>query len=57
MTLPHTPAPSESTTRLGVLEAGLLAVIGLLGLLITGGAVVAAVASLVLGGTALELPE
>ncbi len=57
MTQPHTPAPSESTTRLGLLEAGLLAVLGLLGLLIVGGALVVAVASIALGGTALELPE
>lgn len=57
MTLPHTPAPSESTTRLGVLEGGLLAVIGALGLLVTAGAIVVAVASIVLGGSALELPE
>jgi len=57
MTLPGNPRPSESTERIGVLEGGLLAVLGIMGALIIGGSLVVMVTSLVLGGSALEIPE
>ncbi|WP_156376812.1 MULTISPECIES: hypothetical protein [unclassified Microcella] len=57
MTLPGTPTPSESTQRVGVLEGALLGVLGIMGALIIGGSLVVMVASLVLGGSALEISE
>lgn len=57
MTLPRHPTPSESMSKVGVLEGGLLAVLGILGVLIVGGSLAVIVTSLVLGGNALEIPE
>lgn len=57
MTLPRHPTPSESMSKVGVLEGGLLAVLGIMGVLIVGGSLAVIVTSLVLGGNALEIPE
>lgn len=57
MTLPGNPRPSESTEKVGKLEGALLGVLGIMGALIIGGSLVVMVTSLVLGGTALEIPE
>jgi hypothetical protein len=55
MTLPDNPTPSESTKKMGVLEGGLLAVIALIGGLITVGGIVIIAAGFLLGGNVLDL--
>ena len=57
MTMPGNPRPSESTVRIGKLEGALLGVLGIMGALVIGGSLVVMVTSLVLGGSALEIPE
>lgn len=55
MTLPTSPSPSESTQKIGKVEGALLGVLGLIALLITGGAVAISIVSLVIGGGQVEI--
>ena len=49
MTLPTSPAPSESTEKVGRLEGALLGVLGVMGVLVVGSAVVLSIVAIAVG--------
>jgi len=49
MTLPTSPTPSESTEKVGRLEGALLGVLGVMGVLVVGSAVVLSIVAIAVG--------
>ena len=49
MTLPPSPTPSESTDKVGRLEGALLGVLGVMGVLVVGSAVILSIVAITIG--------